>query len=150
MKARASSNNISILKDATGRMLQKHANIEEEILQFYKGLLGSNADILSCIDLSIMRHGPCLSVHQQRSMCVEVTHEEIKSALFAIDDNKAPGIDGFNGLFFKRSWDIVKGDVCKAVQEFFTENKLLRVVNNTMITLVPKSTHPETIRDFRP
>lgn len=81
-------------------------------------------------------------------MCTEVTHEEIKSALFAIDDNKALGIDGFNALFFKISWDIVKEDVSKVVQEFFTENKLLRVVNNTMISLVPKSTHPKTIRDW--
>nr|XP_016489984.1 PREDICTED: uncharacterized protein LOC107809777 [Nicotiana tabacum] len=150
MKARASSNNISVLKGGDGRVLQKHDDIKDEILQFYKGLLGSTANRVPCIDLNIMRQGPSLTMQQQRDMCSEITQEEIKAALFNIDDNKAPGIDGFNALFFKKAWPIVREDVCDAVQEFFQRCKMLRAVNNTVVTLVPKSTHPKTARDFRP
>lgn len=34
--------------------------------------------------------------------------------------------------------------------EFFHEQKLLRDINNTVVTLVPKTSHPETIKDFIP
>lgn len=32
-----------------------------------------------------------------------ISNEEIKVALFSIPDNKAPGPDGYNALFFKKS-----------------------------------------------
>lgn len=38
----------------------------------------------------------------------------------------------------------------KDVSEFFTQNRLLKVVNNTVVTLVPKTSQPEIVRDFRP
>lgn len=83
-------------------------------------------------------------------MCRPVTGEEVKKALFAIDDNKAPGVDGFNAYFFKKAWNIIKVELIKAVQDFFQHNKLLRAVNNTVVTLIPKSSHPDSVRDFRP
>ena len=35
-------------------------------------------------------------------MCLPVTDEEIESALAGIADDKAPGIDGFNSVFYKQ------------------------------------------------
>lgn len=97
-----------------------------------------------------MREGPSVSVAQQRIICSEVIGEEIKAALFEIDDNKAPGTDGFNVAFFKRTWIIVQSDVYQAVQEFFKYNMMLKAANNIVVTLVPKKAQPESIREFRP
>lgn len=36
-------------------------------------------------------------------MISEVTNEEIKNALFDIDDNEAPGRNGYTTKFFERS-----------------------------------------------
>jgi hypothetical protein len=33
--------------------------------------------------------------------------------------DKAPGPDGFNGLFMKKCWDIIKVDFYKVCQDFF-------------------------------
>ncbi|GKG49793.1 hypothetical protein Tco_0518567, partial [Tanacetum coccineum] len=44
--------------------------------------------------------------------------DEIKCALFSMDDDKAPGQDGFSAKFFKSSWSIVGPEFTKAIHEF--------------------------------
>ncbi|XP_060195253.1 uncharacterized protein LOC132624503 [Lycium barbarum] len=119
--ARANANNISTLRNVQGRTLLKHSDIEEEILTFYKGLLGTAAPTHLCVDITIMRHRPCLNVQQQKEMIAAISQTEIQEALFAIDDNKAPCIDGFNAHFFKKTWGIIKGDVTLAIRVLFRE-----------------------------
>nr|GEX15550.1 RNA-directed DNA polymerase, eukaryota, reverse transcriptase zinc-binding domain protein [Tanacetum cinerariifolium] len=95
----------------------------------------------------------------------EVTREEIKDAMYSIDDNKAPGPNGYNAKFFKKAWNIVGNDVCRAVEEFFLSvgndvcraveefflsGKLLGELNATLITLVPKVSTPIKVTNFRP
>ncbi|GKC39023.1 cytochrome P450 [Tanacetum coccineum] len=58
-------------------------------------------------------------------MVRDITNEEIKDSIFGIGNAKAPGPDGYTSMFFKKSWDIVGGDVCRAVKEFFKSNMLL-------------------------
>lgn len=41
-------------------------------------------------------------------------------------------------------------NVINGVMEFFKTCKMLRLVNNIVITLVPKSTHADVVDDYRP
>nr|GEW69226.1 hypothetical protein [Tanacetum cinerariifolium] len=76
--------------------------------------------------------------------------DEIKSALFNINGNKVPGSDGFSSYFFKSSWAVIGEDLCKAVKEFFISCKLLKEVNSIIVVLVPKSSTPKLVSDYRP
>ncbi|GJT38259.1 RNA-directed DNA polymerase, eukaryota, reverse transcriptase zinc-binding domain protein [Tanacetum coccineum] len=76
--------------------------------------------------------------------------EEVKADLFDICDNKAPGPDGYTTKFYKKAWLIVGRDVCNAVKEFFRKGRMLGKVNATLITLVPKSSTPKIVFDYRP
>jgi len=91
-----------------------------------------------------------ISSHQAASLLKEVTSEEIKEALFSIGNDKAPGPDGYSALFFKRAWDIIGVQMCDAVKEFFISGSLLKQMNHTLIALVPKSSHANSVGDFRP
>lgn len=91
-----------------------------------------------------------ISTEEAIHMIREVSNEEIKNALFDIDDNKAPGPDGYTSKFFKKAWTVIKDDFCKAVKEFFITVKLLGEVNATLITLVPKIATPMKVSDFKP
>ncbi|XP_020266328.1 uncharacterized protein LOC109841800 [Asparagus officinalis] len=80
----------------------------------------------------------------------EVNYKEIRNALFQMNADKAPGPDGFNAYFYQQNWDIIKDDVVLAVQNFFSSGSLLKQINHTFLTLVPKSKEATSIQDYRP
>ena len=45
-----------------------------------------------------------------------------------MDNNKAPGPDGFNVLFFKKTWNIIGDDIFAAVNEFFTTGNIMKIL----------------------
>lgn len=65
--------------------------------------------------------------------------------------NEAPGPKGFSaGFFFQKAWPIIGKDLIDLVQSFFRSGKLIKLVNATIITLVPKNLNPSSMGDFRP
>lgn len=63
---------------------------------------------------------------------------------------KAPGPDGLTALFYHTYWDIVKEDVVKSVQHFFSTGFLLKEMNHTHIVLIPKRPNPTMVTHYRP
>jgi hypothetical protein len=57
-------------------------------------------------------------------------------------DSKALGLDGFNALLKKRAWNIMESLVCVAVKSFFRLGRILRKMNVTAISLIPKVQGP--------
>ncbi|GKA24834.1 putative reverse transcriptase domain, reverse transcriptase zinc-binding domain protein, partial [Tanacetum coccineum] len=71
-------------------------------------------------------------------------------AMFSMGDDKSPGPDGYTVAFFKEAWEIIATDVTDAVREFFTNGKLLKELNHTIIALIPKIQSPLRVNDYRP
>ena len=90
------------------------------------------------------------SPQHKESLNRRITQEEIKNAIFSLNDSEAPGPDGFTSLFFKKAWSIVGSDVTEAVESFFDSGCMLREINCTIIALVPKVPNPESMHDYRP
>lgn len=61
MKNRIAQNHIKALVSSRGVMLQLEKGIEEEILQFYKQLLGTDNASMHAIQPDIMTEGPILT-----------------------------------------------------------------------------------------
>ncbi|GKC77883.1 RNA-directed DNA polymerase, eukaryota, reverse transcriptase zinc-binding domain protein [Tanacetum coccineum] len=91
-----------------------------------------------------------LSEEEASKMVKPISNAEIKKAMFSIDDNKAPGPDGYSARFLKKAWHIVGNDVCIAVKEFFSTGKILGELHTTIISLIPKINTPLVVTDFRP
>jgi len=47
-----------------------------------------------------------------------VTPEQIKRAMFSIPGNKSPGLESYNSLFFKKTWEIT-GDLVTSSSSWF-------------------------------
>lgn len=68
----------------------------------------------------------------------------------SIPTDKAPGPDGFNGMFLKKCWPVIKEDFYTLCQHFYDESIDLESINNSFITLVPKNNNPEGVNEYRP
>ncbi|GJU50139.1 putative RNA-directed DNA polymerase, eukaryota, reverse transcriptase zinc-binding domain protein [Tanacetum coccineum] len=49
-----------------------------------------------------------------------------------------------------KGWDVVGQDVCSAVKDFFVNGKLLKEINHTLFALIPKTTTPLKVNEYRP
>lgn len=83
-------------------------------------------------------------------MGAAVSREEVRRTIFSMKPSKAPGPDGLSAGFFHKAWSIVGDGVIDAVLEFFSSGILLKEVNSTIITLVPKKRNPSVMGDYRP
>jgi len=63
---------------------------------------------------------------------------------------KAPGPDGFSADFILCNWNLLKCNVLDAVKHFFRTGRILREVNHTFLTLVPKCSNACSLTDVRP
>lgn len=79
------------------------------------------------------------------------TEDEILRAINQTPKNKAPGPDGFTGIFFKHCWETIKYDLIAAINSFHNSRCAdLNLLNKANIILIPKKDGAEDIKDFRP
>lgn len=50
--------------------------------------------------------------------------QEVEDAVFDINPNSAAGIDGFNGLCFQKTWDILAADIVNMVKSILNGEQL--------------------------
>ncbi|KAH0699374.1 hypothetical protein KY290_014199 [Solanum tuberosum] len=79
LKNRIARNKILSLTTTDGRMVNNNNDIEEEVIEFYKQLLGSCATQLPAINPMVMRDGPALDRNQQAQLIKHVTRQEVRS-----------------------------------------------------------------------
>jgi hypothetical protein len=79
-----------------------------------------------------------------------ISHDEIDGVVKHMPSDKAPGPNGFNGLFLKKCWQYIKHDFYSLCSAFCSGTVNLECINTSYITLVPKKNSLETMNDFRP
>ena len=78
------------------------------------------------------------------------TKSEIDAVIKNMPPDRAPGPDGFSGLFLKRCCLILKEDFMQLVKEFYEGRCNLECLNTSLITLIPKKLSLEVVGDFKP
>lgn len=53
------------------------------------------------VNMKVTNIGPLLSDSMRETLTLSFTTEDIRKALWSIDDNKAPGLDGYNSGIYK-------------------------------------------------
>lgn len=91
---------------------------------------------------SVMDEGPRVSDEFHSVLCAPFSCEEVKHAMFDIDENRAAGADGYSSGFFKKAWVCVWGMKLLLLSwSFFHSGKILKQINATTL---------EDVSQFRP
>ena len=93
---------------------------------------------------------PSLTESQKADLNKPFLRAEIEQAIFQIGALKAPGPDGIPAGFYQLYWSIVQNDVISTIQAFFHLGYLLKSLNHTFLSLIPKVACPEEFSQFRP
>ncbi|KAK4381223.1 Transposon TX1 uncharacterized protein [Sesamum angolense] len=148
---RRANKRIFQISDDDGNEQTEPTIISSIFVDFFQGLLGGDRTNRA-IDLRYLhpwaRH--ILTDDEARDITRPVTIDEVKTALFHIEEDKAPGPDGFSSGFFKGAWPVVGEEVSKAIIDFFKTGRLFKQLNATLLTLIPKVRTPHSVADFRP
>ena len=76
--------------------------------------------------------------------------EEMATAFKQIHPTKAPGLDGMSSIFYQKYWSIVGSNITNMVLNVLNNNLPMTEINKTNISLIPKTSSPKKMTDFRP
>ena len=122
--------------------------IAAAFLDFYKGLLGTRMENRQRVYQGVLKLGPSLTKKHTEMLMRGFTKEDVKAVVFSIPGNKSPGQDGFSSFFYQDNWGIIGEDVGKVVLSFLNLGNILKEINSTIITSVPKVKCPSTVKDL--
>ena len=152
VKANLQRNKIIYLLDGEDRRVYDPTAVKEMASEYFSNLLGSeneDVDPLSVQEIQQLQSFRCDESMASR-LCTIPSVQEIKNTVFSLPYNKAPGPDGFTTEFFCSTWNVVGSDMVNVVQDFFRNPSMLRQLNATVITLIPKTPGAAKLSDFRP
>jgi hypothetical protein len=152
VKARNASNLVKMLKDDQANSISDPKLIKEMAIDFYRNLLGCSTHVFSKTQADRVAQ---LIQQQFSATCIEgmgvvVSRDEVHRTIFSMKPNKAPSPSGYFAGFFHKAWPIIGDGVTEVVLEFFSSGILLKEVNSTIITLVPKKRNPSVMGDYKP
>lgn len=145
---RRERNRILRIKDGDGEWVEGQEGITEAILKHYGEVYNSDP----CpVGIEFFQHMPVLvSPEMNDTLLLPFSDLDVKFAVDSLGASKAPGPDGFNGLFYQKNWESIKKEVCSAVLGFFSNGTIPLELNETLVSLVPKIPMPESINHLRP
>jgi hypothetical protein len=120
----------------------------EEAHNYFKNLFCSQS--LCDDDMGSLPPAPLLDEEACQALLQQVTKEEVTQALNQMHPFKAPGSDGFQGIFFKQYWHIVGDDVVDLISTAFETGSFPPALSETLIALIPKVDCPKNFKEFRP
>lgn len=96
-RGRRAINKIATLENIEGRVFHEESEILSTIVDYFKDLFSSqDCPSLEALD-GVMFSG--ITTEMNNNLIVEPTLEEVRSAVFSIHPDKAPGPDGFSASF---------------------------------------------------
>ncbi|KAL2246373.1 UNVERIFIED_CONTAM: hypothetical protein Sindi_2905500 [Sesamum indicum] len=148
---RRTTRRILQINDAQGITITEPNAVIHEFISYYQSLLGGDRR-QRVMDLRFLRPWTrhIITTEEEGHLLEPFSAEDIKKAVFDIGEDKAPGPDGYSSGFYKNAWPMVGQEVTKAVLEFFSTGKLLKQINSTILTVIPKVHFPTSVTDFCP
>lgn len=126
--------------------IEGQSNLLTYITNFYKNLFGHSKTISISLTMNDVVK---VSEEDKADLTKSFTLEELKTMVFGLKKNKAPGPDGIPGEFYIHFWDLIKHDLLGLVNDFHKGLIDIDSLNFGVITLIPKTKDATQIQKFR-
>ena len=141
-------NFIKGLLDENGTWQENEDVVSGMLIEFYANLFtSSNPCNLEWILEGVQ---PVVTEDMRNALVRPFTVEEVEGAIKDMAPLKAPGPDRMPPLFYQTYWTNVGMDISHAVLSCLNSRSVMKFINHTFITLIPKVQNPEKVSDFRP
>jgi hypothetical protein len=146
-KGRQRKNYIPCVRTAEGDYIWSHEEKEQMLFNYFWGLIGCAEQRQTTFEWDQL-HMPCIM--SQHQIDGPFSEEEIQRAISELPAEKAPGADGFTGVFYRAYWEIIKQEIIASFHCFYnlTEGPLPKL-NGALLTLLPKKEVSEQPEDYR-
>ena len=141
-------NYISRLSDERGRWHDSNEEIADLMIEYYNTLFSTSNP--TSLNEAVANVPKVVTVDMNNNLIRDFRDEEVEQAIKQMAPSKALGPDGMPPIFYQKYWHVVGSDVTTAVLSCLNSGRLLKSINHTFITLIPKVKCPEKVTDFRP
>lgn len=130
-----------------GLWFSEEAAKSELAFQYFNDILGTNFTITHDIDLD--RLGvPRLEL---QGIDDPFSEEEVWAMVRDMPGDRAPGPDGFAGLFYKAAWPVIKSDIMVVFHVLWDSDfRSFHLINDAVMILLRKNQAPSSLKDYRP
>ena len=152
-----------MLKKSDGQQIEDLNEIEALLVDHFKSQYheSDSKDVHSILRKLEALSIPKLGQSQKQHLDRQVTNAEIEEAVFQLGSHKAPSPDRLLALLYQEFWSVVEQDIFNFwsvveqdifnyVHAFFHSGTMLKSLNQTFITLIPKTFPIEEATQFRP
>jgi endonuclease/exonuclease/phosphatase family metal-dependent hydrolase len=145
---RCRKNHIACLKTEDGTYKWSHEDKEQVLYSYFQSILGSKESRQATFNWANLN---LPQLPEQHRLDEPFTEQEVLMAIDQLPAEKAPGPDGFNGIFYKTCWDIIKPDLIAAFQCLYNQTTgPLPKLNGALLTLLSKKEAVVLPGEFKP
>jgi len=142
-------NNITLLQNRQGEHLEKHEDIEQELLTHFRRVhRETETDWLRTIEKIIKIIPKIVTEEHNQILLRPISLQEVETTMRQLKVGKAPEPDDFTSDFFHNFWDLIKEEVWQVVEESRVNRWMLPSLNATFISLIPKEENNQTPDKF--
>lgn len=139
-------NKIDELRDDVGQWISDGETLKDMAVQYYKELFSSRKEPGGDF---ITEHFPTIGMNTKKELSRDVSMEEALKALKGMGSYKAPRPDGFQAIFYKKTWSKIGKSVHSFVKKMLEDGEVLEEAAEAILMLIPKETKPSRMRGFR-
>jgi hypothetical protein len=133
-------------KDDNGNEITDHDQMAGLLWNSYNSRMGNSEGISMQYNLDTL----IKRVEGLDELTLPFRQKEMDDVIMAMPSDRAPGPDGFNGLFLKNCWSLIKQEFYALAADFHDGKLNLLNINGSYVTLVPKIGTPIHVSNFRP
>lgn len=150
VKQRKARNRILQLKTANGNVSDNPGDIENTLVTHFRHSFEGSVprDLESILEELNPLPIPKLYKQQLALLNKPITNEEIEHIVFQLGPHKVPGSDGILAFIYQEYWSIVRPNILNTIHAFFHSGSILKTLNHTCITLIPKVSFPDEVSHF--